>query len=457
MTSSFDIDKQTQEDFDKANRPFDIMYEVGKTLAPAGLGDLFDFLKGKSEGKDVDIPTSILNVLPTDKTKALVPQTSSVSPSVLDIFGGTATPAQKKLINNLKLKLEDKNKNIYEGLEGEEVIKKYYEEQEKIVKDYQERERGGVQQKGEGDPKGVRSEQLFGNRSYWENLPTRSQNLFLKAGLSENQAIFFLKNFDNVSRDEAAALQDPDYTSASFELMKKELLPGFLEEMKGIKNLKPQLDHINQLHAALPLYDGTTFNERKKLNQIVLGEGIYAGHSPGNLQFLDQRVHVVKSNYFNDLVGKNGEKFWPNYDLSTFEGKVKAAKEYAAIVKNSYKIVEDANKANLALYKENLSPEEVSDLLFAINPYSKYTIKQLKNIITDIRRVRADIAEANRVDFDLMIKEDIKPSEFFRKYGGETGKPRGRTLLKKLLEFKNDSFDSKYYQPLLDESFNYID
>ena len=111
----------------------------------------------------------------------------------------------------------------------------------------------------------------------------------------------------------------------------------------------------------------------------------------------------------------------------------------------------------MALYKENLSPEEVSDLLFAINPYSKYTIKQLKNIITDIRRVRADIAEANRVDFDLMIKEDIKPSEFFRKYGGETGKPRGRTLLKKLLEFKNDSFDSKYYQPLLDESFNYID
>ena len=457
MTSSFDIDKQTQEDFDKANRPFDIMYEVGKTLAPAGLGDLFDFLKGKSEGKDVDIPTSILNVLPTNKTKALVPQTSSVSPSVLDIFGGTATPAQKKLINNLKLKLDDKNKNIYDGLEGEEVIKKYYEEQDGIVKEFQERERGGVQQKGEGDPSGVRSEQLFGNRSYWENLPTRSQNLFLKAGLSEDQAIFFLKNFDNVSRDEAAALQDPDYTSASFELMKKELLPGFLEEMKGVKNLKPQLDHINQLHAALPLYDGTTFNERKKLNQIVLGEGIYAGHSPGNLQFLDQRVHVVKSNYFNDLVGKNGEKFWPNYDLSTFEGKVKAAQEYAAIVKNSYKIVEDANKAHQALYNENLSPEEVSDLLFAINPYSKYTIKQLKNIITDFKKIRATDMEANMVDFDLMIKEDIKPSEYFKKYVGKNRKPRGRTLLKNLLQFKNDSFDDRFYQPLLDDSFNYID
>ena len=288
------------------------------------------------------------------------------------------------------------------------------------------------------------------------NFRSRSQNLFLKAGLTEDQAIFFLKNFDNISRDQAAALQDPDYTSASFELMKKDLLPGFLEEMKGVKNLKPQLDHINQLHAALPLYDGTTFSERKKLNEIVLGEGIYAGHSPGNLQFLDQRVHVVKSNYFNDLVGKNGEKFWPNYDLSTFEGKVKAAKEYAAIVKNSYKIVEDANKANLALYKENLKPEEVADLLFAINPYSKYTIKQLKNIIRDIKEVRSADIEANMVDLDLMIKEDIKPSEFFRKYAG-TRKPRGRTLLKNLLQFKNDSFDDRYYQPLLDESFNYLE
>tara|TARA_B000000609_G_C24158078_1_gene341835 strand:- start:45 stop:1481 length:1437 start_codon:yes stop_codon:yes gene_type:complete len=453
-------DVSAQEEFDKAQRPINFLYKAGKAASdlfgPEGLGDLFDWLKGRAEGKQEDIPVSVLNVLPKDNTKALVSQTSTITPSVLDIFGGTATPAQKKLINNLKLKLNDKNKNIYDGLEGEEVIKKYYEEQDRIVKEFQEREKGGVQQKGEGDPKGVRSEQLFGNRSYWENLPTRSQNLFLKAGLSEDQAIFFLKNFDNVSRDQAAALQDPDYTSASFELMKKDLLPGFLEEMKGVKNLKPQLDHINQLHAALPLYDGTTFNERKKLNQIVLGEGIYAGHSPGNLQFLDQRVHVVKSNYFNDLVGKNGEKFWPNYDLSTFEGKVKAAKEYAAIVKNSYKIVEDANKANLALYKENLLPEEVSDLLFAINPYSKYTIKQLKNIIKDIKEVRSADIEANMVDLDLMIKEDIKPSEFFRKYAG-TRKPRGRTLLKNLLQFKNDSFDDKFYQPLLDESFNYID
>jgi len=438
---------------------FDQIYDLAKIFDPTGgkVSAVFDFIKLRSEGKDAQLPTEILKeVLPQDRTGAL---DTTKTPSVLSIFESPSVSERGvNFINLLLKKINGEKVDVTGGMSDKEInelYKKVNNPEDPQVSEQLLQEQATVQ-KGEGDPTGTRSEQLFGARSYWENLPTRSQNLFLKAGLSEDQAIFFLKNFDNVSRDEAAALQDPDYTSASFELMKKELLPGFLEEMKGVKNLKPQLDHINQLHAALPLYDGTTFNERKKLNQIVLGQGIYAGHSPGNLQYLDQRVHVVKSNYFNDLVGKNGEKFWPNYDLSTFEGKVKAAQEYAAIVKNSYKIVEDANKANLALYKENLSPEEVADLLFAINPYSKYTVKQLKNIIKDIKEVRSADIEANMVDLDLMIKEDIKPSEFFKKYAG-TRKPRGRTLLKNLLQFKNDSFDDRFYQPLLDESFNYID
>ena len=307
-----------------------------------------------------------------------------------------------------------------------------------------------AKQKGEGDPTGIRSEQVFGNRSYWENLPKRSKSLFTKAGLTENDAIFFLSNFDKVTRDTAAAIQDPDYTSATFELMKKELLPGFLEEMKDVKGLRPQLDHINQLAAALPLYDGTTFKEREQLNKIVLGEGIYAGHSPGNLQYLDLRVHTVKSNYFNDLVGKNGEKFFGNKDLSTFEGKVKAAKEYAAIVKNSYKIVEDANKANKAMYKQNLTPEEITALLFEINPYTKYTIRDLKRIIEELKGVTEARAESNALDLLLTIREGMTPAEFFKMTGSG---PTGQRKLPSLKKLKSAAFDDKYYQPLLDNSF----
>ena len=323
----------------------------------------------------------------------------------------------------------------------------------KFIPDLEEEAKNKLQ-KGEGDPTGIRSEQVFGNRSYWENLPKRSKNLFTKAGLTENDAIFFLSNFDKVTRDTAAAIQDPDYTSGTFELMKKELLPGFLEEMKDVKGLRPQLDHINQLAAALPLYDGTTFKEREQLNKIVIGEGIYAGHSPGNLQYLDLRVHTVKSNYFNDLVGKNGEKFFGPKDLSTFEGKVKAAKEYAAIVKNSYKIVEDANKANKALYKQDLTPEEVTALLFEINPYTKYTIRDLKRIIEELKGITQARSEANALDLMLTVRENMTPAEFFKMTGSG---PRGQRKLPSLKKLKSAAFDDKYYQPLLDDSFNEIE
>ena len=324
----------------------------------------------------------------------------------------------------------------------------------RFIPDLEQEAEAKAKQKGEGDPTGIRSEQVFGNRSYWENLPKRSKSLFTKAGLTENDAIFFLSNFDKVTRDTAAAIQDPDYTSGTFELMKKELLPGFLEEMKDVKGLRPQLDHINQLAAALPLYDGTTFKEREQLNKIVIGEGIYAGHNPANLQYLDLRVHTVKSNYFNDLVGKNGEKFFGPKDLSTFEGKVKAAKEYAAIVKNSYKIVEDANKANKALYKQNLTPEEVTALLFEINPYTKYTIRDLKRIIEELKGVTQARSEANALDLMLTVREGMTPAEFFKMTGSG---PRGQRKLPSLKKLKSAAFDDKYYQPLLDNSFNEIE
>jgi len=457
-------DVSVEAEFEDA-QIFDKIYDLAKYFDPTGgkVSAVFDFIKLKSEGKDAKLPTEILGeVLPQDETGAL---DTTKTPSVLSIFESPSVAEQGvNFINQLLKKVQGEKVDLTDGMSNEEINELYKKvnNPDSLITDSFDPNYGQPKvedtntniQKGEGDPTGIRSEQVFGNRSYWENLPKRSKSLFTKAGLTENDAIFFLSNFDKVTRDTAAALQDPDYTSATFELMKKELLPGFLEEMKDVEGLKPQLDHINQLAAALPLYNNTNFEQRKELNKIVIGEGIYAGHSPGNLQYLDLRVHTVKSNYFNDLVGKNGEKFWSNYDLSTFEGKVKAAKEYAAIVKNSYKIVEDANKANLALYKKNLTPEEVTDLLFAINPYTKYTVKQLRNIIKDIKEVKSDQMEANALDLMLMISEDIKPSEFFKKYGGG---PRGKRKLPTIKQLKNAAFDDRFYQPLLDESFNYLE
>ena len=52
---------RTQEEFDKANRPFTRLYQLGKAVAPDKVRALFDLFEGKFNPK----------LLPLDKTKGL--------------------------------------------------------------------------------------------------------------------------------------------------------------------------------------------------------------------------------------------------------------------------------------------------------------------------------------------------------------------------------------------------
>ena len=216
---------------------FDKIYDLAKYFDPTGgkVSAVFDFIKLKSQGKGAKLPTEILSeVLPQDETGAL---DTTKTPSILSIFESPSVAEQGvNFINQLLKKVQGEKVDLTDGMSDEELNKLYKEinnpKDPKTDEKFLEKRAdiGEVTQipKGQGDPTGIRSEQVFGNRSYWENLPRRSKNLFTKAGLTENDAIFFLSNFDKVTRDTAAALQDPDYTSGTFELMKKELLPGFL-------------------------------------------------------------------------------------------------------------------------------------------------------------------------------------------------------------------------------------
>ena len=76
-------DQTAEEQFREANRGIDIMYEVAKTAdkylgSKGALGQLFDFIKGKSEGKDVEFPVQLLlkeqKDLPKDDTKGILPE-----------------------------------------------------------------------------------------------------------------------------------------------------------------------------------------------------------------------------------------------------------------------------------------------------------------------------------------------------------------------------------------------
>ena len=120
LDEEFEAQKELQEDdptaeqeFRDANRGIDFMYELGKIGAEKflpGFGQLFDFIKGKSEGKDVEFPVQLLlkeqKDLPKDPTKALIPPVSqtnaitrffkSISPAGIDFVRGLVMMGDKK-------------------------------------------------------------------------------------------------------------------------------------------------------------------------------------------------------------------------------------------------------------------------------------------------------------------------------------------------------------------------
>ena len=106
------------------------------------------------------------------------------------------------------------------------------------------------------------------------------------------------------------------------------------------------------------------------------------------------------------------------------------------------------------MYKQNLTPEEFTTLLFEINPYTKYTIKDLKAIIKELKGITSARSEANALDLMLTVAEGMTPAEFFKMTGSG---PRGQRKLPTIKQLKNAAFDDKFYQPLLDESFNYLE
>jgi len=101
----------SEQEFRDANRGFDILYEIGKTadsiLGSGGsLGQLFDWIKGKAEGKDVQFPVQLLlkeqKDLPKDPTKALIPPVSQTN-AITRFFGEDISSAGIEFIRGLVL------------------------------------------------------------------------------------------------------------------------------------------------------------------------------------------------------------------------------------------------------------------------------------------------------------------------------------------------------------------
>ena len=246
--------------------------------------------------------------------------------------------------------------------------------------------------KGSGDPEGLRSLK-YQEGDILANTPAKNVKLLKELNLTDDESVFLLSNYykdgsvtsTTITRDQAAAIESLYTTVEEFDKTKDVALPYFLRGMKGIQRERtPQLDHIAQLKAALPFFNNAKVSQFPEITKIILEEGVFGlGHQRGNFKYLEFDVHTVKSNYFEDIVGNNGEIFFKDRDISTPEKLRAAAKEFAAIINNSNNVVADAIEQYKFMNKIDISEAELDEFVNILSEQPtrrKYSIKQVKKI-----------------------------------------------------------------------------
>ena len=299
------------------------------------------------------------------------------------------------------------------------------------------------QVKGSGDQTGAGSERFLFGEDVFANLPEANRKALAKLGITDNESKLFINNYNKIGRDSAGAVESVFTTYNDFEKTKANVFPFFAEEMKNVTQTQtPQLDHVAQLVASLGFFDGQPVKYWPEIAKIVVNEGVFGlGHDPKNLKYLAFDVHTVKSNFWRDNIGDAGEKFFKGRDLSTLPKLRAAAKEYAALIKRSNKIVDMANTQYKTLNKTDISQEELEEFISRLgsNPLqSKYNIKQVKAILqqmeddgflvkpettkaeetkvikTEQKTAKAKADKAAKIDQEF--QKSVVESETYRKY-----------------------------------------
>ena len=279
-----------------------------------------------------------------------------------------------------------------------------------------------VNPKGSGDPEGLRSLK-YQEGDILANTPTKNVKLLKDLNLTDDQSVFLLSNYykegsvtsTTISRDQAAAIESLYTTVEEFDKTKDLALPYFLKGMKGIKRDKtPQLDHIAQLKAALPFFNNAKVSQFPEITKIILEEGVFGlGHQRGNFKYLEFDVHTVKSNYFEDIVGNNGEIFFKNKDISTPKKLREAAKEFADIINTSNNVVADAIEQYKFMNKIDINETELDEFVNILSKQPirrKYSIKQVKEIFKQMEedgfmRTPKESLKAEQAEVRSEIKE----------------------------------------------------
>lgn len=280
---------------------------------------------------------------------------------------------------------------------------------------------------------------LFGN------LPLETKNQLNRLGLTDEEQVLLLQKYEmtDIGRKGAAAIESLFDTTMDFEDVKRAALPAFIEAAADLVNRtgsktfeKPQLDHVAQLMASLGFFQGRKVKEFPYVAKILAEEGVYLGNRKSNLEFLHFDVHTVKTNFWRDLVGGAGEKFFFNADgtrkIFDTEAKLrKAARDYRRIIDQSDKLVANANTQFKLMNPGDEIPEEVLYELMSrvqlTDLSKKYNIKQVRKIMDEIladTKTLAGFSNEMRKSFGKQYNKALNQlTRFIRK------EDRARTIL----------------------------
>ena len=219
--------------------------------------------------------------------------------------------------------------------------------------------------------------------------------------------------------------------------MKSELFPEIIKSLKGIDLTKTgnklTVDHVAQIRASLPFYNGVPVKDFPKVRKILEEVGVYGGHNPKNLRGLPLDVHVLKSRFWTRQVGQDGSKFFAGRNLKTWKSLKKAAKEFSELQTASTKLVDNLME-QIKITRTDISQEELIKALSKVdlNP-GDYNLKDFKDMAQEIitQIVAAGGKKGRKKGLGTFMDTTIKSQRRNKgKYYQPTLDPEGGTFIK---------------------------
>ena len=330
----------TQEEFDKANRGIDILYEAGKTAdsiigSGGALGQLFDWIKGRSEGKNVPFPVQLLlkeqKDLPKDKTKGLLPSESGVPLDIIEQYPSIQEMYETKGLNpNQKGMLQ----SIFDRITGKS--------EEELVLDPEDKYFGAIKEDvetAEGyygtPPRAFFNKRKVDKRGRMFDLATGEFNV------NELARRYPGKKNQGFRREVQALAVDERFTLTTFVKTRNDIIEDWfdsLEDAKGqIDNPGRDLEahHIRSIRHMGALMSDMNRSERVRFNKILWKNAMGVGHNPANIILLSSSrfndIHGRLHDKLDEQIGRYAEKLIDPNKKYTFAEKLQIAKRMGQI------------------------------------------------------------------------------------------------------------------------------